>query len=692
MVFTTTNLFKGIQCPEGTRCALTNCIFAHDLQPQAPKPDVASRPVPLAVDEVKQTITPTDEPPTKKRKVTYSSINDKPPSRADQIRNQLAAARDTKAAASSQAKDVVTNAQGSHVSQTPSSLSRPVSPPAIGTSKPKSGQGLPVRVTTDATSTSSQSTPQAQADLKTEKLNPRLIANDPAGHAKRSLYLKHLHAETVRLNQKAAGEVPADLKGSFPLSEQMMIKIVLDEEEKIAREQPSIYANIIKSRLAQLKKISASDWIQQIKALLPSAKPAASKSNEKPIDTRLTLAQEPLILPHLITDQTNLDKFEYITSPPTAEQIAKAVQGVEQSKNYEECDRCAARFQVFPDRNEEGLLASNGPCRHHPNRKVYPQREKTDKETGPKQPYYPCCMELVGTPGCTVTENHVFKTASPGRLAAVLPFIVTPENTSPEKDRDGKEVKAVTFDCEMGYTVFGIELIRLTAVSWPENKELIDVLVRPLGTIIDLNSRFSGVFPEHFTNAIPYEEWQPSRSPQSTTEDSQTTVLPIVASPQKARELLCHYLTPTTPLIGHAINNDLNTTRLCHPTIIDTVVLYPHPRGLPMRLGLKSLAHRYINRAIQTGGARGHDSREDAVATGDLVRIKVGDKWKHLRAAGWKIVDDKLVPPSPCLTAVAATAPGEGDKVAAGSKRKRDAGDGEDAEKQDRLVAPESEK
>jgi DNA polymerase III epsilon subunit-like protein len=97
-----------------------------------------------------------------------------------------------------------------------------------------------------------------------------------------------------------------------------------------------------------------------------------------------------------------------------------------------------------------------------------------------------------------------------------------------------------------------------------------------------------------------------------------------VASPEAARELLFGYLRPETPLIGHAIDNDLNVCRIIHPFIVDTVLLYPHPRGLPFRYGLKFLSQKYLSRGIQTGGEAGHDSKEDAVATGDLVRKMVG--------------------------------------------------------------------
>ena len=66
-----------------------------------------------------------------------------------------------------------------------------------------------------------------------------------------------------------------------------------------------------------------------------------------------------------------------------------------------------------------------------------------------------------------------------------------------------------------------------------------------------------------------------------------------------------------------------------------------------MRFGLKMLSSRHLNRSIQTGGDRGHDSLEDAQATGELVRFKIGEKWKLLKATGWGIVEGRLVVPPP---------------------------------------------
>jgi DNA polymerase III epsilon subunit-like protein len=484
-----------------------------------------------------------------------------------------------------------------------------------------------------------------------------MIPHDPAGHAKRTLFLKHLHAQMERLNNEVAKSSHTK-KTALTMTSNELIKVALDEEEKTARENHKVYANIIKNRVAALKKMPVDEWIAHVIADIRTDLQEDKVRLPPPIDTGLPLELEQIVLPHLITDQTNLAKYGYVPTPPTDEEIAEAKAGVAASLNYEVCDRCKSRFRVFEERREEdGALTTNGPCIYHWAKPFTPRREKTDAIKGPKEAIYPCCQELQGTPGCTTCETHVFKVSEGKRLASILPFINTPENRKPAKGPDGKLPDAVTFDCEMGYTVCGLELIRLTAVSWPQGHCLVDVLVRPQGTILDLNTRWSGVAPEMYSSAVPYEEKvamdallppPPPGSSVPVIHDGPTSgPLPIVTSPAAARDLLCSFLTPSTPLIGHGIENDLNTTRLCHPTIIDTIILFPHPRGLPFRFGLKMLTNRHLKRDIQMGGAAGHDSLEDARATGDLVRFAVGQRFQRLQREGWTLTDGVLMPPLP---------------------------------------------
>jgi hypothetical protein len=123
----------------------------------------------------------------------------------------------------------------------------------------------------------------------------------------------------------------------------------------------------------------------------------------------------------------------------------------------------------------------------------------------------------------------------------------------------------------------------------------------------------------------------------------------MVESPQVARDLLFSHLSPEVPLIGHGLENDLNAIRVIHPTIIDTVLLYPHKAGLPFRNSLKALMALHLNRQIQVvidGKMEGHDSKEDANAAGDLVRYKLKQEWQRMQSSGWELGNEGFKPPA----------------------------------------------
>jgi RNA exonuclease 1 len=93
---------------------------------------------------------------------------------------------------------------------------------------------------------------------------------------------------------------------------------------------------------------------------------------------------------------------------------------------------------------------------------------------------------------------------------------------------------------------------------------------------------------------------------------------------------LLSLLTPRSIIIGHSLNSDLSALKITHPFIIDTSLLFPHPRGPPLKSSLKYLAQKYIGREIQkNSGSTGHDSVEDARACLDLVKQKCekGPRW-----------------------------------------------------------------
>lgn len=68
---------------------------------------------------------------------------------------------------------------------------------------------------------------------------------------------------------------------------------------------------------------------------------------------------------------------------------------------------------------------------------------------------------------------------------------------------------------------------------------------------------------------------------------------------------LLRLLSADTILVGHSLDSDLRALRLVHSACVDTALLYPHPRGFPMRLKLKKLAEDYLQLRIQGNAAKG---------------------------------------------------------------------------------------
>jgi len=93
------------------------------------------------------------------------------------------------------------------------------------------------------------------------------------------------------------------------------------------------------------------------------------------------------------------------------------------------------------------------------------------------------------------------------------------------------------------------------------------------------------------------------------------------------RRLLDSLIDEETIIVGHGLENDLKTLRMVHHRVIDTAVLFLHPRGWPFRRALRDLVREHLQRSIQVGGGTtGHSSIEDSAAALDLVKWFVLNK------------------------------------------------------------------
>ncbi|KAK5056140.1 hypothetical protein LTR84_012693 [Exophiala bonariae] len=168
-------------------------------------------------------------------------------------------------------------------------------------------------------------------------------------------------------------------------------------------------------------------------------------------------------------------------------------------------------------------------------------------------------------------------------------------------------------DCEMVLTDDDkYSLARISIIDW-YGRTVLDKYVLPSLPIKNYFTQFSGITEKILENVT------------TTLQDIQKELLTLLGS--------------NSILLGHSLESDLNALKLTHPHIIDTSIIYPHPRGLPLRSSLKYLANKYLKREIQKGGADGHDSVEDARAVLDLVKLKCekGAKWGTMDANGESI-------------------------------------------------------
>lgn len=242
------------------------------------------------------------------------------------------------------------------------------------------------------------------------------------------------------------------------------------------------------------------------------------------------------------------------------------------------CMNCKSEFEL----NKRGMpIITLTKCTYHSGKLKF-DRSKNEK-------FWLCCYQRQHESGCESSIYHI-----PDKLDddALENFVMTKSVKSHNKT---DKPNFYALDCEMVNTIIGIEIVRVTVINH-EGEEVYESKVKPFNPILDYKSKYSGITEnclKHCSKRLP---------------DVQLDLLKI--------------FDKDSILIGHSLESDLKALKIVHYNVVDTSVIYPHKYGPPYKWGLKLLCEQHLQRIIQS--EEGHDSKEDALASLDLV-------WKKLK-------------------------------------------------------------
>lgn len=257
--------------------------------------------------------------------------------------------------------------------------------------------------------------------------------------------------------------------------------------------------------------------------------------------------------------------------------------------NTKTCCRCHLSFLVFKNGNHQSLnkcvyhLPFVNECAYHPD------GNKSGKLL------YECCGTTINGPECKREPTHVFQTDLEIQVFLV-PSGFASATTYTKSGTRGTEGNIISIDCEMVYTVAGLQLAQVVAVD-VKGYVKYRAYVIPDDIILSYNTEHSGVTQQHLEG-------------------------PGVKSLVQVRHDLFQFITDRTIIVGHAVHNDFRVLKLLHNLVVDTSLLYEET-GIRK---LKDLAKFHLNMDIHNSYHEGHDCEEDARVTMMLALKYIADR------------------------------------------------------------------
>ncbi|KAI6754802.1 hypothetical protein HG530_012554 [Fusarium avenaceum] len=209
-------------------------------------------------------------------------------------------------------------------------------------------------------------------------------------------------------------------------------------------------------------------------------------------------------------------------------------------------------------------------------------------------------MKLLKSAGFVLPQDLSLVTSTIAKDIYVLKKTVC----SPESDPLASKRKVIVLDCEMAYSDRDTdEAVSICVVDFFTGEVLMNKLVKPHEVIVDHRSRTHGI-----TWRRLYKAWRQDQTLNGWKETR--------------KELFTH-IDSNTVIIGHAVHNDLKVLRVCHTTVLDTMILSNNAVSGSERLSrrnwsLQSLCEELFGLHIRASSKK-HNALEDTMAAREIA-------------------------------------------------------------------------